>query len=103
MHSFLFSSIIGTPSQSDWPSSVSLPRSSFPRYVSFSLAELVPEMCSSGTHLLKQMLIFSPQRRIGAIAALQHEYFQEFHDGDKENSQFSSPNVSNKKENVPVL
>ncbi|XP_020632829.1 cyclin-dependent kinase 6-like [Orbicella faveolata] len=96
-------SIIGTPSQSDWPSSVSLPRSSFPRYVSFSLAELVPEMCSSGTHLLKQMLIFSPQRRIGAIAALQHEYFQEFHDGDKENSQFSSPNVSNKKENVPVL
>lgn len=49
------------------------------------------------------MLIFNPQRRIGAIGALQHEYFQEFHDGDKENSQFSCPNVSNKKENVPVL
>ena len=49
------------------------------------------------------MLIFSPQRRIGSTQALQHEYFQEFHDGDKENSQFSSPNVSNKKENIPVL
>jgi len=49
------------------------------------------------------MLNFSPQRRIGSTEALQHEYFQEFHDGDKENSQFSSPNVSNKKENVPVL
>lgn len=96
-------SIIGTPSQNDWPSSVSLSRSSFPRCVPFSLAELIPEMCSSGTHLLKCMLIFSPQRRIGSTEALQHEYFQEFHDGDKENSQFSSPNVSNKKENVPVL
>ena len=51
--SSLFCSIIGTPSQSDWPSSVSLARSSFPRYVSFSLVELIPEMCSSGTHLLK--------------------------------------------------
>lgn len=49
------------------------------------------------------MLIFSPQRRIGAIEALQHEYFNEFHDGNKENSQRSCPNVSNKKENVPVL
>ncbi|KAL9966445.1 hypothetical protein ACROYT_G024519 [Oculina patagonica] len=96
-------SVIGIPSQSDWPSTVSLPRSSFPKYVAFSLAELIPEMCLSGTHLLKQMLIFSPQRRIGAIEALQHEYFNEFHDGDKENSQCSRLNVSNKKENVPVL
>ena len=51
--SSLFYSIIGTPSQSDWPSTVSLARSSFQRYVSFSLAELIPEMCSSGTNLLK--------------------------------------------------
>ena len=48
-----FCSVIGTPSQSDWPTSVSLPRSSFPRFAAFSLAELIPEMCSSGTCLLK--------------------------------------------------
>lgn len=46
-------SVLGTPLQNDWPSSVSLQRSSFPRYVSFSLAELIPEMCESGTNLLK--------------------------------------------------
>ncbi|KAJ7384096.1 Cyclin-dependent kinase 6 [Desmophyllum pertusum] len=96
-------SVIGIPSQGDWPTSVSLPRSSFQRYAPFSLAELIPEMCSSGTHLLKQMLIFSPHKRIGAIEALQHGYFNEFHDGNKENSQSSCQNVSNKMENVPVL
>ena len=51
--STLFCSVIGTPPQSDWPTNVSLPRSSFLRYVPFSLAELIPEMCKSGIHLLK--------------------------------------------------
>ena len=49
----LFCSVIGTPPQSDWPTNVSLPQSSFSRYVPFSLAELIPEMCRSGVQLLK--------------------------------------------------
>jgi len=87
-------SVIGTPPQSDWPANVSLPRSSFPRYPPFSLAELIPEMCESGILLLKQMLTFSPQKRTGAIEALQHEYFKEFDDGDKENTGKSCPNIA---------
>ena len=54
--SLTFCSVIGTPPQSDWPANVSLPRSSFPRYPPFSLAELIPEMCESGILLLKVRL-----------------------------------------------
>lgn len=96
-------SVLGTPLQNDWPSSVSLQRSSFPRYVSFSLAELIPEMCESGTNLLKRILIFNPHKRIGALDALQHEYFREFHDGNKENTQGSYQNMTKQRESMPAL
>jgi len=42
----------------------------------------------------QQMLTFSPQKRTGAIEALQHEYFKEFDDGDKENTRGSCPNIA---------
>ncbi|CAH3129199.1 unnamed protein product [Porites lobata] len=96
-------SVIGTPPQGDWPANVTLPRSSFSRYAPFSLSELIPEMCESGTHLLKKMLTFSPNKRIVAKQAIQHEYFEEFHDGNKENTQGSSPNISNQKENTSAF
>ena len=53
----IFFSVIGTPPQGDWPANVTLPRSSFSRYAPFSLSELIPEMCESGTHLLKVSII----------------------------------------------
>lgn len=51
--SLIFCSVIGTPAQTDWPTNVSLPRSSFQRFAPFSLAELIPEMCKDGILLLK--------------------------------------------------
>lgn len=93
-------SVIGTPPQTDWPMSVSLPRSSFRGYAPFSLAELIPEMCKNGVLLLKKMLAFSPQKRISAIEALQDEYFEEFHDIDKENTRGSCPNIANQRESA---
>lgn len=46
------------------------------------------------------MLAFSPQKRISAIEALQDEYFEEFHDIDKENTRGSCPNIANKRESA---
>ena len=53
--------------------------------------------------LFQEMLTFSPHKRISTIEALQHEYFKEFHDGNKENTRGSCPNIANQKENAPVL
>ena len=51
----------------------------------------------------QKMLTFSPNKRIVAKQAIQHEYFEEFHDGNKENTQGSSPNISNQKENTSAF
>ena len=51
----------------------------------------------------QKMLTFSPNKRIVAKQAIQHEYFEEFHDGNKENTQGSSPNISNQKENASAF
>ena len=51
----------------------------------------------------QKMLTFSPNKRIVAKQAIQHEYFEEFHDGNKENAQGSSPNISNQKENTSAF
>lgn len=87
-------SVTGTPPQSDWPINVSLPWSSFPRLQQCSLPEIIPEIGKSGVKLLKKMLTFNPQKRICAMEALQDEYFEEFLDTDKENSNGSNPNIA---------
>lgn len=93
-------SVVGTPARSDWPINVALPWSSFPRLPPFSLSELIPEMGKSGVQLLKRMLTFNPQGRICAMEALQDEYFEEFHDTDKENIRKSCANIGNQRENT---
>ena len=51
----------------------------------------------------QRILIFNPQKRIGALDALQHEYFREFHDGNKENTQGSYQNMTRQRESMPAL
>lgn len=51
----------------------------------------------------QRILIFNPQKRIGALDALQHEYFREFHDGNKENTQGSYQNMTKQRESMPAL
>ena len=51
----------------------------------------------------QKMLAFSPQKRISAIEALQDEYFEEFHDTDKENTRGSCPNIANQRESAHVV
>lgn len=39
------------------------------------MQELVPTLDRAGVDLLSQMLVYVPQHRITAMAALQHEWF----------------------------
>ncbi|XP_059475845.1 cyclin-dependent kinase 4 [Neocloeon triangulifer] len=67
--------VIGTPSEEEWPESVSIAHSSFNRKPGIDLSSLVPQMCPDAKHLLQQMLVFNPQRRICAADALEDPYF----------------------------
>ncbi|XP_046403710.1 cyclin-dependent kinase 4 [Ischnura elegans] len=76
--------VIGTPPESKWPQSVSLPWSSFGPYTPTPLSQLVPEAGPLGREVLQNMLTFSPLDRIGAASALQHPFFhQEDHPDPK--------------------
>lgn len=50
---FLNFSIIGTPSENEWPQNTSLLRSSFPNTLGIDLEAVVPEICNHGKDLLK--------------------------------------------------
>lgn len=79
---------LGTPNETSWPGVSSLPdwRPSFPTWKENVLKSLVPAMASdSGDNgnclhphaldLLQKMLIYDPNKRISAKAALIHPYF----------------------------
>lgn len=68
---------LGTPDEAVWPGVASLPdyKDTFPRWRPRHLSELVPTLPPAGVDLLARMLVYTPQHRITARAALQHEYF----------------------------
>eukprot|EP00747_Dinoflagellata_sp_TGD_P034204 gnl/TRDRNA2_/TRDRNA2_137122_c1_seq1.p1 gnl/TRDRNA2_/TRDRNA2_137122_c1~~gnl/TRDRNA2_/TRDRNA2_137122_c1_seq1.p1 ORF type:complete len:246 (+),score=42.19 gnl/TRDRNA2_/TRDRNA2_137122_c1_seq1:1-738(+) len=72
---------IGGSVSAGWPAAVQLPgwNSRFDRIElqQQPLERLVPSMERTGIALLKQMLVYNPERRISAMAALEHEYFDE--------------------------
>lgn len=68
--------IMGTPAESDWPENVAVPWTSFHRREG-ALDKFVPEICDLGRDLLKRMLAFSASKRITAVEALQHAYFED--------------------------
>ncbi|XP_065339334.1 cyclin-dependent kinase 6 isoform X1 [Cloeon dipterum] len=69
--------VIGTPREEEWPQCVSIAHSSFRDKPGIDLANLVPHICNDADakHLLQQMLVFNPQRRVCAADALEHPYF----------------------------
>lgn len=78
--------VLGTPTQSEWPGLISLPKFStvFPMYEPKSLMSIFGERANNDAiSLLKvgrlnnhqEMLIFNPQERIMACEALDHPYF----------------------------
>lgn len=68
---------LGTPTDENWPGVSSMPayKASFPKWKSNVLRSLVPNLNDEGYELLTHMLIYDPQKRISAKAALIHPYF----------------------------
>ncbi|XP_036386425.1 cyclin-dependent kinase 4 [Megalops cyprinoides] len=72
--------VIGLPAEEEWPADVKLKQHNFSQLSSHGpcpITELVPEISHQGAELLLEMLTFDPLRRISALNALDHPYFQE--------------------------
>lgn len=50
---FVIFSVIGLPTQDEWPQGVSLPWASFYKYTAVPLENIIPEMCPEGIELMK--------------------------------------------------
>lgn len=74
--------IMGTPSERVWPGVSRLPHynAEFPSWVPTSLEKYIPTLDPEGIALLKAMLRYDPQRRITALQAMQHPFFDDVRD-----------------------
>lgn len=70
---------LGTPDESVWPGVSALPdyKDTFPHWQPRPLQEVMPTLERAGVDLLSKMLQYAPENRITAVAALQHDYFNE--------------------------
>jgi len=68
----------GTPTQKDWAEGVNAPnfKPTFPRFKSADPFERFKNMPPDAIDLLLKMIALDPARRISAIEALKHPYFQ---------------------------
>lgn len=71
-------SILGTPSETDWPEDSSVLRNSFSYSRPRDLQDLIPELDLEAKDLLEKMLHFDPKKRVTAAEALAHPYFAEY-------------------------
>ncbi|KAJ7999272.1 hypothetical protein DPEC_G00213710 [Dallia pectoralis] len=69
--------VIGLPPEEEWPADVTLFRHNFSPISPRPITDYVPEINDMGAELLLEMLTFDPLRRISALNALEHSYFQE--------------------------
>uniref|UniRef100_A0A1B6H2H0 cyclin-dependent kinase n=1 Tax=Cuerna arida TaxID=1464854 RepID=A0A1B6H2H0_9HEMI len=69
--------IMGTPTECEWPESVSLMWSSFERHSKIPLQRILPEISLAGKSLLEEMLCFNPKQRISALLAMRHGFFNQ--------------------------
>ncbi|KAI8107559.1 hypothetical protein M9434_004496 [Picochlorum sp. BPE23] len=76
--------VLGTPNEVVFPGVTSLPEYNdvFPKWRPQNLADVVPTLCPAGIDLLGKLLQYSPTRRIGAKAAMEHEYFDDLKESE---------------------
>ena len=70
-------SILGTPSEQDWPGVTSFPdfKPSFPKWNRTDIASIVTNLDDSGLDLLDALLVYDPAGRISAKQCVVHDYF----------------------------
>uniref|UniRef100_A0A8C2WXJ1 Cyclin-dependent kinase 4 n=1 Tax=Cyclopterus lumpus TaxID=8103 RepID=A0A8C2WXJ1_CYCLU len=69
--------VIGLPPEDEWPTDVTLSRKHFSPLLPRPITDFVPEINEQGAQLLLKMLTFDPLKRISALNALEHPYFQD--------------------------
>lgn len=69
--------IMGTPNEEIWPGVTSLQdwNTSFPVWPSLNLAKFAPSLDPEGLDLMEQLMMMDPRRRLSAIEAMKHPYF----------------------------
>jgi len=70
---------LGTPTEDIWPgvSSYRDFKTTFPRWTSRPLSQVIPDLGSDGIDLLSQMLVYEPSKRVSAVEAMKHPYFDD--------------------------
>lgn len=68
-----------TPTEENWPGVTQLSdyKATFPNWTTNNLESHVSPLDGQGVDLLQAMLIYNPENRISARAALQHPYFDD--------------------------
>ena len=72
------SSLLGTPTEEDWPGVTSFPdyKSSFPKWQRNMAKPLCTNLDDDGLDLLEALLVYDPAGRISAKQACLHPYFK---------------------------
>lgn len=75
--SLTHNSILGTPSEQDWPGVTSFPdfKPSFPKWNRTDIASIVHNLDDIGLDLLDALLVYDPAGRISAKQCVIHPYF----------------------------
>ena len=76
-YTLILCSILGTPSEQDWPGVTSFPdfKPSFPKWNRTDIANIVTSLDDIGLDLLEALLVYDPAGRMSAKQAVIHQYF----------------------------
>ncbi|KAJ8962474.1 hypothetical protein NQ314_005711 [Rhamnusium bicolor] len=70
--------VLGKPAQNEWPEEkVSIKWNSFDVINQIRIDQISPNICETAYNLIMSMLTFDPTKRITALEALNHTYFNE--------------------------
>lgn len=77
LNALMFFSILGTPSEQEWPGVTSFPdfKPSFPKWNRTDIASIVTNLDDAGLDLLDALLVYDPAGRISAKQCVIHAYF----------------------------
>lgn len=81
--------VLGTPNENNWPDALKLNdfKPTFPKFRGMQMSEHTPTLNEMEVDLLMGLVALDPNRRISALAAMQHPYFD-----DLDRSRFSYQN-----------
>ena len=71
--------VLGTPNENNWPDALKLSdfKKTFPKFKGMAMIEHTPTLGELEVDLLAGLVALDPNRRISALAALQHPYFDD--------------------------